>query len=160
MPERDIASGKRSGDIDEALVSAAAETQRGVALALDEGSVDKYIDPLHEFFEQRFLHQLFPCETCIDPHIEFQFALDTLEQLLHGLMLEERVTSAQCERGIVLGYDLKLSYDHLAVFIDIDARFRRLVFIADAFDRIVGVIIVDIGIDGADCCWGIGLLNE
>ena len=68
--------GQRGGHVDDALVAAATETQRGVALSDHKGRVDKRVDIVHDGRQRRVTLDLLPGVSGVAPNVVAQLTLD------------------------------------------------------------------------------------
>ena len=106
LPQDEIARGEGAGNVDEALVAAAAESQADVALGLDEGSIDEDIQLLHDSQQFGVFLYFFPGVAREAPHVVAQFPLDAVDEGSGAFGLLQGVTAAQSDGGLVVGDDI------------------------------------------------------
>lgn len=106
LPQGELTRGKGAGNVDEALVGAAAETEADVALSLNEGAVNKDIQFLHDRQQLGILFYFLPGVAREAPHVIAQFLLDAVDEGAGAFGLLQGVSAAQRDGGLVIGNDL------------------------------------------------------
>ena len=80
LPQGELTRSQGAGNVDEALVGAAAETEADVALSLNEGTINKDIQFLHNRQQFGVLFYFLPSVAREAPHIITQFLLDAVDE--------------------------------------------------------------------------------
>lgn len=106
LPQGEGACGEGALDIDETLVAAAAKTQGGVALGLDEGALDQHVELSHDVAQAFITHHLLPGVARVAPDIVAQFLLDAVDEGAGAVGLLKGVAAAEGDRCLIIGYDL------------------------------------------------------
>ena len=105
-PQSNCAGGEGAGDVDEALVAAAAKAEADVALGLDKWSLDKDIKLTHNIKQGDIGNNFLPSVASVTPHIITKFLLDAVDERTRALGLLKRISSTQGNRCLIIGDDL------------------------------------------------------
>ena len=105
-PQGNCASGEGAGDVDEALVAAAAKVQGDVALCLDKWPLDKDIKLSHDIKQGPIGNNFLPRVASVAPHVVTQFLLDAMDERTRALGLLQGVTATQGDWRLIIGDDL------------------------------------------------------
>ena len=105
-PQGNCASGEGAGDVDEALVAAAAKVQGDIAFCLNKRPLDKDIKLSHDIKQGPIGNNFLPRVTSVAPHVVTQFLLDAVDKFTRALRLLQGVTPTQGNWRLVIGNDL------------------------------------------------------
>lgn len=106
LPGGEAAGGEGGLDVDEALVAAAAKAQGDVTLSHQEGAVHEDVEFADDIKQGGILFYFFPSVAGIAPDVVAQFLLDAVDEGARALGLLQGVTTAEGDRGFVIGDDL------------------------------------------------------
>ena len=96
---------KRGGNVQDALVAGAAETQRFIAFGLDKRAVYQHVNLLKKCPLARVVHQRFERKARIAPDILVCPCLDSACQLGKSFRLIHRIAARKGDIGIGVGLD-------------------------------------------------------
>jgi len=105
-PQGNCASGEGAGDIDEALVAAAAKVQGNIAFCLNKRPFNKDIKLSHDIKQSCIGDDFLPGVTSVAPHVVTQLLLDAVDKFTRALRLLQGVTATQGDWRLIIGDDL------------------------------------------------------